>query len=54
MKFRVKYWLILCGANLMLALIGAAAHATYVTPLSFIIGIACWYMASYLLGKEKE
>lgn len=54
MKFRVKYWLILCGANLMLTLISAIVHAMFMTCFSFIAAVVSWYMAGYLLNKENR
>lgn len=52
MKFRVKYWLILCGANVMLALISASAHRLGFLLLAVALVMLCWNMANYLISKE--
>lgn len=51
-RFRTKYWYMLCGANIIMAVICAAAHALYLLMFSVFMSMTSWYVASSLLATD--
>lgn len=50
--FRTKYWLLLSGANIMIALIGASCHSPVLTGWGMFMAIASWYYAEHLIESD--